>query len=96
MQDLVVVLLILLATLLTGNAGVSVFEGVITALVQSVFALVAVVGLGWLLRPLFRHVVAYESQELFVAATPLVIVASGLAIAVAGLSMALGTFFLVF
>ena len=93
MQDLVVVPLILLVTLLAGNAGVSVLEGVMTALVQAVFALVAVAGVGWLLlRPLFRHVAASESQELFVAATLLVIVASGLATAVAGLSMALGAF----
>ena len=70
-----------------------VFKGAMTALVQSVFALVAVVGVGrLLLRPLFRHVVASESQELFVAVTPLVIVASGLATAVAGLSLALGAF----
>ena len=93
MQDLVVVPLILLVTLLAGNAGVSVFEGVMTALVQAVFALVAVAGVGWLLlRPLFRHVAASASQELFVAATLLVIVASGLATAVAGLSMDLGAF----
>ena len=93
MQDLAVVPLLLLVTLLAGHAGVSVFEGVLTALVQAVFALAAVAGVGWLLlRPLFRHVAASQSQELFVAATLLVIVASGLATAVAGLSMALGAF----
>ncbi|MEM9359165.1 MAG: cation:proton antiporter [Pseudomonadota bacterium] len=93
MQDLAVVPLFLLVTLLAGNAGVSVFEGVMTALVQAVLALVAVAGVGWLvLRPMFRNVAASESQELFVAATLLVIVASGLATAVAGLSMALGAF----
>ncbi|MEM7751226.1 MAG: cation:proton antiporter, partial [Pseudomonadota bacterium] len=93
MQDLAVVPLFLLVTLLAGNTGVSVFEGVMTALVQAVLALVAVAGVGWLvLRPLFRNVAASESQELFVAATLLVIVASGLATAVAGLSMALGAF----
>ncbi len=93
MQDLAVVPLLLLVTLLAGNNGVSVFEGVMTALVQAIFALVAVTGVGWLLlRPLFRHVASTQSQELFVAATLLVIVASGLATAVAGLSMALGAF----
>jgi CPA2 family monovalent cation:H+ antiporter-2 len=93
MQDLAVVPLILLVTVLAGNSGVSMLEGVFTALLQAAVALVAVAGLGWLaLRPLFRHVAASGSQELFVAATLLVIVASGLVTGVAGLSMALGAF----
>ena len=56
MQDLAVVPLILLVTLLAGNTGVSLLEGVATALMQAVVALVVVAGAGWLvLRPLFRH-----------------------------------------
>ncbi len=93
MQDLAVVPLILLVTVLAGNSEVSVLEGVITALAQATVALVVVAGVGWLaLRPLFRHVAASGSQELFVAATLLVIVASGLVTGVSGLSMALGAF----
>lgn len=93
MQDLAVVPLILLVTVLAGNADVSIAAGVATALLQAVIALVAVGGIGWLaLRPLFRHVATSDSQELFVAATLLVIVASGLATGAAGLSMALGAF----
>ncbi|MGI9409488.1 MAG: cation:proton antiporter [Hyphomicrobiaceae bacterium] len=93
MQDLAVVPLILLVSVLAGNAAVSIVTGIFTALTQAVVALVAVAGIGWLaLRPLFRHVAATQSQELFVAATLLVIVASGLVTGAAGLSMALGAF----
>ncbi len=93
MQDLVVVPLILLVGVLAGNGGMSVLESVLTAVTQAILALLAVGGIGWLLlRPLFRHVAASGSQELFVAATLLVIVASGLVTGAAGLSMALGAF----
>ncbi|MGI9422186.1 MAG: cation:proton antiporter [Hyphomicrobiaceae bacterium] len=93
MQDLAVVPLIMLATVLSGNANVSILEGVATALIQAVLALVLVASVGWLaLRPLFRLVAASNRQELFVAATLLVIVASGLVTGAAGLSMALGAF----
>jgi len=93
MQDLAVIPLIFLVSVLAGSAGVSVVEGLAIALAQAAFALMAVGGIGWLvMRPLFRHVATSGSQELFVAATMLVIVASGLVTGVAGLSMALGAF----
>ncbi len=93
MQDLAVIPLIFLVSVLAGNTGMGVVEGLLTALAQAALALLAVVGIGWLvLRPLFRHVTASGSQELFVAATLLVIVASGFVTGVAGLSMALGAF----
>lgn len=93
MQDLAVIPLIFLVSVLAGDSGMSVVEGLLTALAQASFAIFAVVGMGWLvLRPLFRHVTTSGSQELFVAATLLVIVASGLVTGVAGLSMALGAF----
>ncbi|MGI9524832.1 MAG: cation:proton antiporter, partial [Hyphomicrobiaceae bacterium] len=93
MQDLAVVPLILFVTILGGDSSVSIFEGLATALLQAVVALAAVSGIGWLaLRPLFRHVASSGSQELFVAAILLVIVASGLVTGTAGLSMALGAF----
>ncbi len=93
MQDLAVVPLIILVAVLAGSGNVSVVAGVLTALIQATVALIAVAGVGSLvLRPLFRHVASTESQELFVAATLLVIVASGLVTGAAGLSMALGAF----
>ncbi|MEO1609299.1 MAG: cation:proton antiporter [Pseudomonadota bacterium] len=93
MQDLAVIPLIFLVSILAGNSDVGVIEGLLTALSQAALALLAVGGIGWLaLRPLFRLVTASSSQELFVAATLLVIVASGLVTGVAGLSMALGAF----
>ena len=58
---------------------------------QAVLAVVGIVALGRLvLRPLFRSVARTRSEELFVAACLLVVIATALATAAAGLSMALG------
>ena len=58
---------------------------------QALLAVAAIVALGRLvLRPLFRSVARTRSEELFVAACLLVVIATGLATAAAGLSMPLG------
>ncbi len=93
LQDLAVVPLLLLVTILRpGNDG-SVFTSIALAFGQASLAIGFIVVVGTaLLRPLFRLVTSSQNIELFVAATLLVAVGSGLLTASAGLSMALGAF----
>ncbi len=93
MQDLAVVPLIFLVTIMSDDGRGNVASAVLLAFGQAVLA-IAVISIvaGYFLRPLFRMVADIESPELFVAATLLVIVGSGLATASAGMSMALGAF----
>lgn len=93
LQDLAVVPLLLLVTILgKGQQGSLVFS-VVTAFAQAVLAVVLIVLVGKvLMKPLFRLVASSETVELFVAATLLVAIGSGMLTASAGLSMALGAF----
>ncbi len=92
-QDLAVAPLLFGVTLLSsrerGGLGVS----VLLTLAPAVLGLVAIVVLGRLvLRPLFHHVAAARSTELFVAACLFVVIATGAVAAASGLSMGLGAF----
>lgn len=93
LQDLAVVPLLFLVTILAAGSQASLVGGLLQAFVQAflVIGAIAIVG-GIVLRPLFRLVASAESTELFVAAALLVAVGSGLLTASAGLSMALGAF----
>ena len=93
-QDLMVApFLFMIMVLAESDGGKSVLQLFTTTLLPAFIGLVAIVGLGRLLiRPLFHHVAAARSTELFVAACLLVIIGAGLAAAAAGLSMALGAF----
>lgn len=93
LQDLAVVPLLLLVTILgKGQQGSLVFS-VVTAFAQAFLAVVSIVLVGKvLMKPLFRLVASSENVELFVAATLLVAIGSGLLTASVGLSMALGAF----
>lgn len=92
-QDLAVVPLILLVTILKPGQEGSVATALVIAIVQAVVAIGLIVAIGSvMLRPLFRFVAASGNTELFVAATLLVAVGSGIVTALAGLSMALGAF----
>lgn len=92
-QDLAVVPLILLVTILGTGEDTSLVSGLLLAFGQAALAIAVIVGVGSLvLRPLFRLVASSANSELFVAATLFVAVGSGLLTAVAGLSMALGAF----
>ena len=92
-QDIAVVPILLMISILGAGSDGSVVLGILTALGKAAIALVAIVVIGrLLLRPLFRHVATTGTRELFAAATLFVIVASGLVAALAGLSMALGAF----
>ena len=93
MQDLAVVPLIFLVTIMSSDGSGSVLGAVALAFGQALIA-IAVISIvaSALLRPLFRLVADTDSPELFVAATLLVIVGSGLVTAAANMSMALGAF----
>ena len=92
-QDMAVVPILMLVSILGNGADGSILAGLVRAVVQAAIALVFIVVVGrLLLRPLFRLVAAAGTDELFVAAILFVIVGTGVAAAVAGLSMALGAF----
>jgi CPA2 family monovalent cation:H+ antiporter-2 len=93
LQDLAVVPLLFLVTILGPDSQGTLVGGLLQAFVQAILVIAAIVLVGKvILRPLFRLVASVDSTELFVAAALLVAVGSGLASAAAGLSMALGAF----
>jgi CPA2 family monovalent cation:H+ antiporter-2 len=93
LQDLAVVPLIFLVTIMADNSQGSVAHNLFLALGQGILAVTLIsVTASYFLRPLFRMVADTDSPELFVAATLLVIVGSGMATAAAGMSMPLGAF----
>lgn len=91
-QDLAIVPLLALVAVLSPWSGV----GGGDPLEQGLIALGAVAGLiaagHFLLRPLFRIIVAAKADEIFTAAALLVVVGSALLMQWAGLSMAMGAF----
>jgi CPA2 family monovalent cation:H+ antiporter-2 len=96
-QDLAVAPILVTATLL-GGAGAAESGGGIGQRLLLTFA-PAALGLGLivavgrlLLRPMLRSVARAKSEELFMAASLLVVIGAGLIAAMAGLSMALGAF----
>jgi CPA2 family monovalent cation:H+ antiporter-2 len=92
-QDMAVVPILMLVSILGNGAEGSIVTGIVRAVAQAALALVFIVVVGrLLLRPLFRLVAASNTSELFAAAILFVIVGTGVAAAVAGLSMALGAF----
>ncbi len=93
LQDLAVVPLLFLVTILGPDNKGTLLGGLLQAFAQAILVIAAIVLVGKvILRPLFRLVASVESTELFVAAALFVAVGSGLATAAAGLSMALGAF----
>ena len=92
-QDLAVVPLLLLVSILGARSGGSLLTGLVMALAHAALALGLIVVVGrLLLRPLFRLVASNGATDLFVAATLFVIMGTGFIAGVAGLSMALGAF----
>ena len=93
LQDLAVVPLLFLVSILGPDYERTLIGGLLLAIAQAllVIAGIAIVGSA-ILRPLFRLVASADSTELFVAAALLVAVGSGIVTASAGLSMALGAF----
>jgi CPA2 family monovalent cation:H+ antiporter-2 len=92
-QDMAVVPILLLVSILGSDASSSLVTGIMLALANAAIAVGLIVVAGRLLmRPLFRLVAASGTGELFVATTLFVIVGTGVAAGLAGLSMALGAF----
>jgi CPA2 family monovalent cation:H+ antiporter-2 len=93
LQDLAVVPILLLVSVLGGNSSGPLVQGVATALAQAAIAIAVIIGLGrYVLRPLLRFVARTKSADLFMATTLLIAVGTAVAANAAGLSMALGAF----
>jgi len=92
-QDIAVVPILLLVSILGTSTGSSVMTGIMLALANAALAIGLIVLIGRvLLRPLLRLVASTDANELFVAATLFIIVGSAVAAGLAGMSMALGAF----
>lgn len=92
-QDIAVIPLLFLISVLGAQNGGSLIAGLAQAGVQAFAAIAGIVVIGRLaLRPLFRLVASTDSSESFMAATLLTALGTGLIAATAGLSMGLGAF----
>jgi CPA2 family monovalent cation:H+ antiporter-2 len=93
-EDIAVVpILFVVGVLATKSPDASLTMGLGMALGQAILAIVLIILFGrFVLRRLFRLVVGTGAQELFVAASLLVILGTGVVAAIAGMSMALGAF----
>ena len=92
-QDLAVAPILVTLTLLSRRDGDAPLEALLLSLPPAVVGLAVLFVLGRvLLRPMLRSVARAKSEELFLAASLLVVVGAGLVSALAGLSMALGAF----
>jgi monovalent cation:H+ antiporter-2, CPA2 family len=92
-QDLAVAPLLFATSIFQRSGDNDVGRGLMFALTPAVLALVGLVILGRLvLRPLFHHIAAARSTELFIAGCLFVVVGTALTAAWSGLSMALGAF----
>lgn len=92
-QDLAVIPLLFLISVLGAQNGGSLLAGLAQAGIQAFAAIAGIVVIGRLaLRPLFRLVATTDSSESFMAATLLTALGTGLIAATAGLSMGLGAF----
>ena len=92
-QDLAVIPLLLLVSMMGQRGEGNVLVSVLLALGQAAIAIVLIISVGrFLLRPLLRMAAGANSADLFMAATLLIAVGTGVAANLAGLSMALGAF----
>lgn len=93
LQDLAVAPILVTIAFLGGNHSEGFSPRLLLAFAPAVLGLLGLVVLGRLvLRPMMRSVAKAKSQELFMAASLLVVIGAGLIAAVSGLSMALGAF----
>ena len=93
LQDLAVAPILVTIAVLGGDRSGSFSPKLILAFAAAALGLLVLVVLGRLvLRPMMRSVAKADSEELFVAASLLIVVGAGLVAAVSGLSMALGAF----
>ena len=93
LQDLAVAPILITLAVLADHQGESFSPTMLLAFAPAIGGLLALVAFGRIvLRPMMRSVARADSQELFVAASLLVVIGAGLAAAMAGISMALGAF----
>ncbi|HKP79068.1 MAG TPA: cation:proton antiporter [Phenylobacterium sp.] len=92
-QDLAVAPILVTLTLMARRSGEPFSPSMLLSLLPAIFGLAGLFLFGrLLLRPMLRSVAKARSEELFLAASLLVVVGAGLVSALAGLSMALGAF----
>jgi len=92
-QDLAVVPILITLTIVGSHTGELFSPGLLLAFAPAAFGLLVLIVLGrLLLRPMMKSVAKAKSEELFMAASLLVVIGAGAISAVAGLSMALGAF----
>ncbi|MGE0054290.1 MAG: cation:proton antiporter [Hyphomicrobium sp.] len=92
-QDLAVVPILFMLSILDPEAGSSLAAGLLKAFGQAAIALAIIIVVGrFLLQPLFRLVAQTGSHDMFIATTLFVAVGTSFITAAAGLSMALGAF----
>jgi CPA2 family monovalent cation:H+ antiporter-2 len=92
-QDLAVIPILLMVSVLGRESSGPVLQGIAIALAQAVLAVALIIGVGrFALRPLLRLVAGINSSDLFMAAVLLIAVGTGVLANYAGLSMALGAF----
>jgi K+:H+ antiporter len=92
-QDLAVVPILLLVSVLGSSAGRPLGRDIAIALVLAVAAIAIIIAVGrYALKPLLRFVARTKSADLFMATTLLIAVGTAVAANAAGLSMALGAF----
>lgn len=93
LQDLAVAPILVTIAVLASHRGEAFSPKLLFAFAPAALGLLGLVLLGRLvLRPMMRSVAKADSEELFVAASLLVVLSAGLVAAVSGLSMALGAF----
>jgi CPA2 family monovalent cation:H+ antiporter-2 len=93
LQDLFVAPILVTIAFLGGHSGQEFSPKLLLAFAPAAAGLLVLVALGRvLLRPMMRSVARAKSDELFLAASLLIVVVAGLVAAVSGLSMALGAF----
>jgi CPA2 family monovalent cation:H+ antiporter-2 len=92
-QDLAVAPVLITLAILGAHGAEQLSPRLLLAFAPAGLAVLALLGFGrLLLRPMLRSVARAKSEELFMAASLLVVVGAGLVSALAGLSMALGAF----
>jgi CPA2 family monovalent cation:H+ antiporter-2 len=92
-QDLAVAPILVTIAIIGSNRAENFSPKLLVAFAPAALGLLGLVALGRLvLRPMMRSVARAGSEELFVAASLLVVVGAGLLASVTGLSMALGAF----
>lgn len=92
-QDLAVIPFLAILPLLAGSTDINIDAATLESFGKTIAALAGVgIAMAFLIRPFFRYIAELKSQEIFTAATLLVVIATALFMQTAGLSMSLGAF----